>query len=267
MQLEKWAERRILILGMTYPSYSRKYVENVCTGGLDSETLRMVRLHPIPHRYMEDGSRFHSFQWISARVAQHQSDPRPESLRVEPDSIRVGELIPSTQMQERVRLLRKSPSRVRSVEELQALEKAEGRSLGIVQPKEITGIQLRPKTEEERRDWLKVESFLFRQRSMFATPKPLDFPEVEFVVSWVCDDVTCKGHASGLKKWDLHELYRKLKGDPKRDEKTLEMMRKQLNLKERDVFFFMGSFRRRMYQFGLMDTFSAPIERQRSLFE
>jgi len=267
MQLEKWAERRILILGMTYPSYSRKYVENVCTGGLDGETLRMVRLHPIPHRYMKDGSRFHSFQWISARVMPHQGDPRPESLRVEPDSIRVGEQIPAAQMQERVCLLRKSPSRVRSVEELQALEKSEKRSLGIVQPKEITGIRLRTKTEAEQRDWLRIERLVLRQQAMFGTPKPLDFPEADFVVSWVCDDPTCKGHESGLKKWDLHELYRKLKGDPKRDEKTLEMMHKQLNLKEREVFFFLGSFRGRMYQFGLMDTFSAPIERQRSLFE
>jgi hypothetical protein len=265
--MEKWVERRILILGMTYPNYSRKYLENVCTGGLDGETLRMVRLHPIPHRYMEDGRRFHSFQWIQARVTPHQSDPRPESLRVEPDSIRVGEQIHPAQMQERVRLLRKSPSRVRSVEELVALEKSEKRSLGIVQPKKINDIWLRIKTENERREWLKIENYLFRQRSMFATPKPLDFPEVDFVVSWMCDETACKGHESGLKKWDLHELYRKLKGDPKRDEKTLEMMHKQLNLQEREVFFFMGSFRRRMYQFGLMDMFSAPKERQRSLFD
>ena len=92
--MEAWQTKRILILGTTYPSYSSKYTEVVCTGGIEEDSLRMVRIVSIPLRYLESHQRFHAFQWIRARVRKHESDPRPESIRVEPSSIQLEEIIP-----------------------------------------------------------------------------------------------------------------------------------------------------------------------------
>jgi len=260
-----WSDRRILILGMTYPSYSRKYVETVCTGGLEAESLSMVRLHPIPHRYLEDGSRFSSFQWISARIARHSSDPRPDSFRVEPSSITIHDAIGPDESEARASLLLRSPNYVRSVEELLRQQRADGRSLGIMKPKEITRVIARERTQLEREQWHRAER-LFSQVSLFERPKPIAFPEYEFLVSWICDDPSCGGHQSGIKQWGLHELSRKLAGDADRKSKLEHKMAKMLDLKYREVFFFLGSFRRRMYQFGLMDCYSAPRSRQMKLF-
>ena len=55
--MDRWKEKRILVLGMTYPAYSYKYVENVCTGGIDERTKKMVRIHPVPLRYLKEGHR------------------------------------------------------------------------------------------------------------------------------------------------------------------------------------------------------------------
>jgi len=73
--MEKWQEKRILILGSTYPSHSKTYTEIVCTGGIEEESCRMVRLHPVPMRYMAAEHRFKKFQWIRVKVQPHDSDP------------------------------------------------------------------------------------------------------------------------------------------------------------------------------------------------
>ncbi|WP_141326436.1 hypothetical protein [Myxococcus sp. AB025B] len=265
--MEKWAERRILILGMTYPSYSRRRVENVCTGGLDSEGLRMVRLHPIPRHFMEEGQCLRGFQWISVKTKKHERDPRPESFEVDPDSLQLEDRMSDTDAWKQVQMLRASPGWVPSLEQLAELQRTEHRSLGIVEPKVIVDAYLRPRTEEDRKAWLKTEQRVLRQGWLFAPPRPLPFPDVEFVIEWRCDDGSCRGHCHSLKKWDLHERYQSLAGDSRRKPKLESFLWEQLDLTRRKVFFFMGSFRRRMFQFGLMDMFSTPKASQLPLFD
>ena len=49
-----WQRRRILIWGKTCPELSKKYREIVCTGGVFEDTKKLVRLYPIPLRYIDD---------------------------------------------------------------------------------------------------------------------------------------------------------------------------------------------------------------------
>lgn len=263
--MEAWTTKRILILGMTYPSYSMKYAENACTGGIEEDTFRMVRIHPVPARYLDE--RFSKFQWITAKVRPHENDPRPESLRVEPNSIQVGEVIPAKQADERRRFIEKSPHLAKSVEDLKDRYEKDDTSLGTIQPKEITGIRLVRRNKKERADWEAKERELLSQTTMpfLRPPKPIAFPEVEFQVSWVCDDVRCAGHTMSLQQWGIHELYRRLADDPERERKVEEQMRRELDQAKRDIFFFLGSFRGKMFNFGLMDSFSPGRRRQLTL--
>ncbi len=91
--MDTWQKKKILILGTTYPSHSKKYSEIVCTGGIEEDTGRMVRLHPVPMRYMLAGNRFQKSQWIEASIRKHDNDPRPESYRIDPHSIKVGSVV------------------------------------------------------------------------------------------------------------------------------------------------------------------------------
>lgn len=265
--MDSWTEKRILILGMTYPSYSNKYVENVCTGGLEEGTSKMVRIHPVPARYLDPEHRFKKFQWIKARVMKHPGDPRPESLRVDPQSIEPQEKIPSEDVEGRRRLIEASPHLAKSVEELKDRWDHDRTSLGAIRPREILGVRLVPRSGSERQEWLAKEKALLSQETLpfERAPKPLDFPEVEFRVSWKCDDGRCATHDMSLAEWGLHELYRKLAGDPLRNDKVKEEMRKRLDLKTRDVFLFLGNFRGTMWNFGLMDSFSPGKQRQTTM--
>ena len=266
--MDAWTTKRILILGTTYPAYSKKYTENACTGGITEDTKEMVRIHPVPLRYLEEKNRFRKFQWITAKVQQHSSDPRPESLRVEPDSIVAGEIM-APKDEARRRFIEESPHFMSSVEELKERWQRDGTSLGTIQPKEILGVRVARKGAKERDDWRKKEDELFaQQRFEFERPpKKLDFPELNFLVKWACDDKRCnKPHEMGILQWGLHELARKLHDDPQRDDKLVQAMKKELDLDKRDVFLFLGNYRSKMFNFGLMDSYSPTRQAQLKLF-
>ena len=66
--MERWQNKRILVLGSSYPSHSIKYTEIACTGGIDADTCKMVRLQAVPMRYMKEGQRFKKFQFIYVKL-------------------------------------------------------------------------------------------------------------------------------------------------------------------------------------------------------
>lgn len=255
--MPEWTEKRILILGMTYPSYSQKYTENVCTGGVDAETGRLVRIHPVPRRYMDPKHHFKAFQWISARVSQHPTDPRPESLRIDPASIEVGGEIPAKEASERRRWLDRSPSFVSSVRELKERQHDDKTSLGILRPAAIHSVRVVPRSKAEREEWFKKEEEVLAQENLFGEkPKPLDFPALKFLIAWTCADAQCPAkHEMSLLEWGAHELARKYRNPREREEKVLEALRRRLT-GEYEPYLFLGSFRGRLYNFGLMGMYT-----------
>lgn len=265
--MQKWHEKRILILGSTYPSYSKKYTEIVCTGGIEEGSLKMVRLHPIPLRYLDSDQQFKSFQWIKVRVTKHDSDPRPDSYRVDTSSIELQELIPSRKPEKRREILENSPHLCKSVEELKERQKANGLSLGIIIPEAINTVDIQMRGPSERREWLEKEKLVMNQPSLFGEEiKHIDFPEAKFYVLWRCADERCEGHRMSIRQWGIHQLYRKLKHEPDCNQKISELMQKRLNQYDNDVFLFLGNFRDVQYNFGLMDSYSAPKRLQQGLF-
>ncbi|MBN9161532.1 MAG: hypothetical protein BGO98_29595 [Myxococcales bacterium 68-20] len=255
--LNAWNTKEILVLGMTYPAYSNKYTELVCTGAIEEDTKRLIRIHPMPKRYLDEGQGFKNFQRIEARVQRNRHDPRPESIRVDFPSVRPLDEIPAKTPEARRAYLEQSPSLVRSVEELQGLNARFGMSLGIVVPKSID-VKIRKRTPSERAEWYATERKFMSQKTLelVRPPKKIDFPEAEFLVTWTCNDPRCtKGHTSGLRSWSIHEGYRKLKRDPARDKKMLETMEREFDLTKRDVFLFLGTFHNHQTTFGLMDAY------------
>jgi len=50
-----WTTTKLLIWGTTYPEFSKTYYETVCTGALDEDTGKLVRIYPI-RCWRADGS-------------------------------------------------------------------------------------------------------------------------------------------------------------------------------------------------------------------
>lgn len=245
-------KRRILIWGKTYPELSTKYFETVCCGGVFEDTGQPVRLYPIPYRYLEGDGQFSKYQWLSGVVEKNPKDSRPESYRIDCDSIELQEKVPTTADEWGKRsnyIFKNSGWQFDSVEALQKAERAQGISIGIVKPKSIDKIEVvtRPsddKTtfEEKIRRLGEISEAKRKQLNLFteATPpemKSLAYLEDRIRIEWVCHGAGCKGHKMQVLDWEVAELHRK-----HGDEKALQKVREVCDLNEYATQFFLGNF-------------------------
>src|SRR6516164_1780351 len=83
-----WSTKHVLITVRTYPSPARKSAEASCTGGITAEG-DWIRLFPVPYRLMDEERRFSKWQWIDVSVLKASGDTRPESFKLNIDSIKV----------------------------------------------------------------------------------------------------------------------------------------------------------------------------------
>jgi hypothetical protein len=81
--------KRVLIVVRTYPTPAKSTIEASCTAAI-SEDGHWVRMFPVPARLMEHDKRFKKWQWIDVSLLKAPSDSRPESYKLNPDSIVIG---------------------------------------------------------------------------------------------------------------------------------------------------------------------------------
>ena len=249
-----YTEHKILIWAKTYPELSKKYIETVCTAGM-LPSGKPVRIYPIPYRYMSDGDeQFKLYQWITAGLLKNPDDTRPESYKIDLDSIQVGETIPTTQDEwgKRSGLMFKDKSwQFENMEELQEAQKNNRTSIGVVTPREITKVEVIDRPEEAARsfeqkfeDLKKTVEAQRAQMDMFAQTIPPEMKQLEFMkcrvaVSWLCKQNACSGHNMQVLDWGLCELQRR-----DGNEAAVKRMKELCNLSVYDLKFFLGnSFR------------------------
>ncbi len=72
----------VLVNCKTYPAVSTKYIETVCTGGIERDG-RFIRLYPIPFRFLDDEQQYDRWDVIRVRAYRDTKDQRPESWHLE----------------------------------------------------------------------------------------------------------------------------------------------------------------------------------------
>src|SRR5579863_852297 len=244
-----YTEEKILIWGKTYPELSKRYIETVCTAGV-LESGKPVRLYPITYRYLHD-EQFKLYQWIVAHITKNPKDTRPESFKIDCDSIQPAGIIPATQDEWGKRgefIFRDKSWQFDGVEDLQAAQKRDRTSIGIVTPREIFKVEVIERPEEDARsfehkfeDLKKTVEAQRAQIQMFeeAIPpemKKLEFPKSRVVVSWLCNGKGCTGHNMQVLDWGLCELQRR-EGSAAAVEKMKDLCR----LDKYDLRFFLGN--------------------------
>lgn len=202
--------KRVLIVVKTYPNPSQSYGETVCCAGVDLETRRWVRLYPITFRRLAD-RRFAKFQEITCKATRPRADHRPESLRVDQDSITlVGDPMPAGPRGWRRRMAA-LPLPSQSLEEIRATQKADGTSLGMLRPKVIGGLIKKkavPRTAKQK-------AYLSQQHLNLGAATSRELHELEqipwsFSYRFTCDDERCtQPHTLQIIDWEIGESYRK----------------------------------------------------------
>lgn len=207
--MTRYEDKRILVVVKTYPNPSQSYGETVCCAGVDLDSRRWVRMYPITFRRLAD-RRFAKFQEITCKVTRPRTDARPESFRVDQDSIvLVGQKLSAGRSgwSKRMGLL---PRPSRSLEEIQAAQRTDGTSLGMFRPMKFVRL-----VKRKAEPWGEREKAYLRQEHLkLGEEASRELNELEqipwsFSYQFSCDDDRCvKPHTLKIIDWELGEAYR-----------------------------------------------------------
>lgn len=197
----------VLILVKTYPEYSTKYTETVCTTGILAENKRLIRLYPVRYRYLEGKNQFSKYQWINVKLTKAASDSRPESYNIYENSISIGDVIESKKdWYERKEWILNENNLYNSVEELYETQKFSGVSLGLVKLKELTRFQIESKPKTDIEQALRKKKTIMNQLDMFEDKKDLEILSYRFVLHFRCESSECNGHVMSILDWEFAQL-------------------------------------------------------------
>jgi len=157
-------KEELLILTKTYPSPSAKYRETTCVAAVNSAG-QMRRLYPVPYRLLDGANQFQKWEWIKASISTTDGDARPESRRIDTDSIqRDGNVIKPKDgdWSERVRWIQ--PHIVPNFAALEARRQATGETLGFLRASKIIELKITP---IKQADWTEADKIKLTQDGLF----------------------------------------------------------------------------------------------------
>jgi len=238
--LTEYRPFRILPVVKTYPNPSTRYGETVCVAGVDLATRHWVRVYPVTFRQLPD-TQFKKYQVFECRGTKPKDDGRPESIRVDQDSIKVvGDPIPSTdRWRRRMELM---PALDSSLCEIKRQNEARGLSIGMFRPKGIDGLVI-----EAAEAWTEKQKAAIRQEHLGLgggqTKNTVTLQQIPWTFSYrfQCDDAECNGHKLQILDWEIAQSYRSwFRSDPAR---WREMIRGkyELELPGKDLHLIVGT--------------------------
>jgi hypothetical protein len=251
---QPWERRKILIWGKTRPELSKTYKEIVCTGGVFADTKRLVRLYPIPLRFMDDDQAFKKYQWIEVSVCKAPNDVRPESYKIDPNTLVLGDTIATMKngnWDARAEWIMQPENIFQSVEALQYRQQQDKTSLGLVRPESITSIFYEPVSLAAQQDFKARYEELLQQMELPIDPdsgrviRPLQGPQFKFRIQFRCADLDCRqDHTFGVRDWELDALYFKLVregADPKDAAASVVGKLHEICGVDKDLHFYLGN--------------------------
>jgi len=242
-----------------YPSISRTYGETVCVAGVrtDTPTPEWVRLYPVVYRDLQFDLRFKKYQHIALEVAD-ASDPRPESLRPNLDTLVLGDVI-GTNGSWRERRALVDPLMLQSMCELRVLQKKERRSLGVFRPAQVDDLTIKSVDDE----WGAGKQGVVDQANLFFPGKTgLEKIPYRFRYLYHCDDTGCPRHEQTIVDWEIAQLYRTLRDKGASETDVLHKIKDkwlgQMCSATRDTAFFVGNQFRNPDGFLVLGVFWPP---------
>lgn len=249
--------KRILVTVKAYPNPSSKHVETVCCAGIDLNTNQWIRLYPIPFRLLEGARQFEKYSIIEADCAKAVDDHRPESYKVNADSIRVGPVLDTREKWKK----RKDiimPTLAESMCQVCKLGEEKKKTLAVIKPLEI-GFEWQEakqkETEGEKQNSYKQLSFTH------AEIEPIEKIPYDFYYTFKCTESSCPGHRMLIIDWEIKQAFRNWRHKYKPDvllEKIKEKWLQGMCYKNTDPYFFVGNIHQFPKIFMVLGTFYPP---------
>ncbi len=254
--------KRVLVTVKTYPNASKKYGETVCVAGIDLDAKKWIRLYPIPYRDLDKYQMFPKYSIIEVRGQKNPSDTRPESYKVDSDSIRILEHIDTDKGKTwRRRGAIVIPTRSESFCNILEENQKSNKSLGIFKPQNVKFKykKAKPVDLEERKN-------SYNQLGLYSRSKrPIEPIPYDFRYSFTCyNRPDCPGHDLMIIDWEIFQAYRQWRDDYATEEILLEKIRykwvDEMCTDEYDIYFYVGNAFLRRKNFMVLGTFYPRIK-------
>jgi len=209
---ETEGQSEAIILVKAFPNISKNYVETVCCAGVTPQG-EWVRLYPVTFRRLEDARKFDRWDRIRFKWRRPKDDQRPESFRVDQQSIEIIGELPKTEREKFLGNL--------EITGLNAIA-AQGKSLALLRPKQpkfFIESKTKEEIEQERNDY---ESILKQQDMFDKVLKPLEPCPYKFKYKYNTDDGLREGTCQDWETSYTFFKWQKLYGE----QQTLEKMKK-----------------------------------------
>jgi len=253
--------KRILVTVKAYPNLSRKYGETVCVAGIDLDTNQWIRLYPIPFRDLDSNKKFKKYNIIEAKAIKAGNDHRPESYKVDRDTIRVVGSVDDrpnkVNWAERKKIV--LPTVSKSMCGILQLAQTKEKSLGLFKPRNVDFSWEKVNVEDKK----KRESYYAQKDFLEKKKDPLDAIPYVFRYSYFCaNEKKCQGHTHAIIDWELAQSYRSWRQRYKTTEKLLEMIKQKwigmICASERETYFYVGNQQRFQDNFMILGAFYPP---------
>jgi len=237
-------EERILITVKTYPTLSKKYLETVCTAGIN-EAGEWRRLYPIRFRYLEEEKQYHVYDRISVKLDEVPKDGRPETRRPQAETLSVLDNI--SKWAHRDEWIR--PTIHSSMRSLLSAKQTIG-AVQVSQVKELTFTQIGSEWSASQKEQLRQEGLWSKKE-----PKPLEKIPYQFHLVWRDGDGS--EHRNMFISWEVCQTYRSYR---RMYDKPLEVLAEKwmndLFGPNREVAFFMGNSARFRQNYMVCGTYT-----------
>jgi hypothetical protein len=236
---------KVLITVKTYPTFSGKYEELVCTAGF-TENAEWIRLYPIQFRKLDYSGKYKKWEWIELDVIKNSDDPRKESFR--PTNIDQIEVVGKVSSENGKWTARKQFAFKRifkSMEELvrEAKDPKTCTSLATFKPKRVIDFIWE---EEDEREWnseklqiLNQTNLFERNDSEFKVVKKLPY---KFIYRF--ESESGAEHQLMIEDWEVGALFWRGMNKFNNEQKACEYVKEKFFhefLRKNDLYFFLGT--------------------------
>jgi len=214
---------------------------------------------------MEHDKRFAKWQWIDVSLLKATNDARPESHKLNPDTIVIGEIV-GTQDGWRARRDLINPLKRPSMCRIQQERDAHGHpTLGVFRPYKIKRLLIESATP----NWTEAQLATLTQDTLFerAPAQTLEKIPFDFRYEFRCGDVDCRGHSMICTDWEMGQAYRAWRweyGD-QWEAKFRQRFESEM-IEKNDTHFFVGTVHHNPASWIIVGLFYPPKPAMNDLF-
>ncbi|HXV04846.1 MAG TPA: hypothetical protein VFP23_02950 [Solirubrobacterales bacterium] len=262
-------EVNVLPLVKAYPNLSRKYGEVSCIAGLNLDNGEWIRLYPVPFRSLEDKQKFRKYEPIRARVQRRNADHRPESWRVDADSIERTAPVVSTARGWEARRPIVEPAIGGSMCAIRRAQQETKTSLGMFRVHDVSDLVIEeverdPEKSEMAEAWA-AQGSLLDAGELQQQRKALEQIPFRFQYRYRCSDGGCQGHLQSIVDWEIVELFRNVRDRTNWRELIRKKWLDQMCGADRDTAFIVGNQHQYPDGFLVLGVWWPPKTQQLSL--